>query len=209
MSAVEQASRPDVQRWIHRNVFEHCGISTISDAQQSEGCTVLDVQHRFGPEIMRLAHAAAYGGALKPGDSVRAHIDDDPEIVLIDVDGLGDLATVRARTERSGGWWPAGALLSRVLADYHQARGERTGVVAPYSAQVEATLEALRDQEGAAAEATEVGTVHRFQGREFPVDPSRRGWDGRCRRRHDAGSGLVLVTSDPAAGLEPQPSSPA
>ena len=183
---VEQASRPDVQRWIHRNVFEHCGITTISDAQQSEGCTVLDVQHRFGPQIMRLANAVAYGGVLKPGNSVRAHIDDDPEIVLIDVDGLGDLATVRSRTERSGGWWPAGALLSRVLADYHQARGERTGVVAPYSSQIEATLEALRDQEGAAIEATEIGTVHRFQGREFPVvvfdlveDTGRR-WMGQA-----------------------------
>lgn len=185
-NAVEQADRPDVQRWIHRNVFEHCGITTISDAQQSGGCTVLDVQHRFGPEIMRLANAVAYDGVLKPGNSVRAHIDDDPEIVLIDVDGLGDLATVRARTQRSGGWWPAGALLSRVLADYHKARGERAGVVAPYNPQVEATLEALRDQEGASSDATEVGTAHRFQGREFPVvvfdlveDTGRR-WMGQA-----------------------------
>ena len=52
---------------------------------------------------MRLANAAAYHGVLKLEKSVRAHVDDDPEIVLIDVDGLGDLATVRARTERSGG----------------------------------------------------------------------------------------------------------
>ena len=57
-NAVENASRPDVQRWIHRNVFEHCGITTIGDAQQNEGCTVLDVQHRFGPEIMRLANGS-------------------------------------------------------------------------------------------------------------------------------------------------------
>jgi superfamily I DNA and/or RNA helicase len=82
-----------------------------------------------------------------------------------------------------------------VLADYHQARGERTGVVAPYSAQVEATLEALRDQEGAAAEATEVGTVHRFQGREFPivvfdlVEDTGRRWMGQA----SAGGGRYKV----------------
>lgn len=165
--AVENADRADIQRWLCRDVFEHCGITTAHDAQRHPGCTTLDVQHRFGPEIMRLANAIAYDGLLKPGDKVRAHVDDDPEIVLIDVDGLGDIATVRP-TKRRSGWWPAGALLSRVLVDYHQIRGERTGVITPYNHQVDATLEALRDHE-ADADVTEVGTVHRFQGREFPV----------------------------------------
>jgi hypothetical protein len=165
---VEQARRDDVQRWLCRDVFEHCGITTPEDALRHPGCTALDVQHRFGLEITRLANAVAYDGLLKPNDSVRPRPDDDPEIVLIDVDGLGDLARVRAVGRRSG-WWPAGALLGRVLADYHHARGERTGIVAPYNPQVNATLEALRDREPASTEATEVGTVHRFQGREFPV----------------------------------------
>jgi hypothetical protein len=164
---VEHAERADIQRWLCRDVFEHCGITTAHDAQRHPGCTTLDVQHRFGPEIMRLANAIAYDGLLKPGDKVRAHADDDPEIVLIDVDGLGEIARVRSTGRRSG-WWPAGALLSRVLADYHQIRGERTGIIAPYNHQVDATLEAFRDHE-AGVGITEVGTVHRFQGREFPV----------------------------------------
>ena len=166
-SAVEYADRADIQRWLCRDVFEHCGITTARDAQRHQGCTTLDVQHRFGPEIMRLANAIAYDGLLKPGPNVRAHADGDPEIVLIDVDGLGEIARVRP-TKRRSGWWPAGALLSRVLADYHQVRGERTGIIAPYNHQVDATLEALRDHE-AGTGITEVGTVHRFQGREFPV----------------------------------------
>ena len=166
---VTEARRADVQRWFGRDVFELCGITTPEEAEQSDGCTALDVQHRFGPEIMRLANAIAYDGMLKAGASVRGHADDDPEIVLIDVDGLGDIAEVRAPGPRNGGWWPAGALLGQVLADYHKSRGERTGIVTPYRAQVEATLEALRDQEAASTDATEVGTVHRFQGREFPI----------------------------------------
>ena len=88
--------------------------------------------------------------------------------MLINVDDLDDLGVVRP-TGRHKGWWPAGALLSRVLADYHQARGEGTGVVTPYGDQVEATLEALRDREQTADTVTEVGTAHRFQGREFPI----------------------------------------
>ncbi|MBM0274515.1 AAA domain-containing protein [Micromonospora tarensis] len=165
---VRGAERPDIQRWLTKDVFAHCGITTPSQAQGHSGCTALDVQHRFGPAIMGLANAVAYDGLLKPGRTVRAHSKDDPEIVLIDTDKLDDIGRVRP-AGRVSGWWPAGALLSRVLADYHQARGERTGVITPYGHQVEATLEALRDQERSTKPVTEVGTAHRFQGREFPV----------------------------------------
>ncbi|MEV0006414.1 AAA domain-containing protein [Micromonospora sp. NPDC050980] len=165
---VQRAERPDIQRWLTKDVFAHCGITTPSQAQGHPGCTALDVQHRFGPDIMRLANAVAYSGLLKPGRGVRAHSDDDPEIVLVDTDKLDDIGRVRP-AGRVSGWWPAGALLSRVLADYHQARGERTGVITPYGHQVEATLEALRDQESTTKPVTEVGTAHRFQGREFPI----------------------------------------
>jgi hypothetical protein len=54
---VEHAKRPDVQRWLGQNVFEYCGIATAHDAHGHEGCTVLDEQHRFGPQIMRLANS--------------------------------------------------------------------------------------------------------------------------------------------------------
>ncbi|MEV0129020.1 AAA domain-containing protein [Dactylosporangium sp. NPDC050688] len=167
-TVVDQASRPDIERWLQRDIFEHCGITTPTDAQARRGCTALDVQHRFGPDIMGLANAVAYGGMLRPGPNVQPHAADDPEVVFIDVDGLGDLAQVRATGGRKG-WWPAGALISRVLADYHRIRGERVGIVTPYTDQVEASLEALRDQEGPESPPTEVGTAHRFQGREFPI----------------------------------------
>ncbi|MEO3746257.1 AAA domain-containing protein [Plantactinospora sp. B5E13] len=165
---VSRTDRLDVQKWLIPDVFAHCGIASADDADRHPGCTMLNVQHRFGPEIMGLANAVAYDGRLEPGESIRPHTENDPEIVLIDVDGLGDIARVRA-DGRFKGWWPAGALLARVLADYHQARGERTGIVAPYGLQVEATLEALRDHETGTSMVTEVGTAHRFQGREFPI----------------------------------------
>jgi len=185
---VERAERPDVRRWLVRDVFAHCGITSPAEAEGHPGCTVLNVQHRFGPEIMGLANAVAYDDLLKPGPNVHPHTDDDPEIVLVDVDGLGEIARIRAVGLHSG-WWPAGALLSRVLASYHQARGELTGVVTPYRPQVEAILEALRDQEPTAP-ITDVGTVHRFQGRQFPIvvfdlaeDEYQRRWMAEATRR--------------------------
>jgi AAA domain/PLD-like domain len=76
-----------------------------------------------------------------------------------------------------------------VLADYHQRRGERTGIVTPYRPQADATLEALRDHEAGTGAITEVGTAHRFQGREFEVvvfdlveDDDRRRWMAEASR---------------------------
>ena len=184
---VKQARRADVQRWLIPDVFSHCGIESAQDAQANPGCTALDVQHRFGLDVMRVANAVAYGGLLRARDDTHARPPEDPEIVFIDVDGLGSIAEVHA-TGKWKGWWPAGALLSRVLADLHHVHGESTGVVTPYGDQVEATLEAIRDASNLGATSTEVGTAHRFQGREFPVvvfdlveDEFRERWMARAR----------------------------
>jgi len=170
--------RPDVARWILRDVFEHFGIDSPAAAVNHQGCVVLDVQHRFGHDVMGLANAPAYDGVLKPGPGVerRAALrkPDDPEIVIIDTDGLQSLAQAR-RTGRRKGWWPAGSLLARALIDLHDEEGETAGVVTPYPVQAEATLEALRDIEGSGGgRLAEVGTAHHFQGREFPWWSSTR-----------------------------------
>jgi hypothetical protein len=118
---------------------------------------------------MRLANSLAYGGTLKGGrQAVAPRPPDDPEIVVVDTDGLHELARPHLTGRRSG-WWPAGALISRALAEYHRAEGEEAGIVTPYGVQADATLEALRDVEGGGGPLAEVGTAHRFQGREFPV----------------------------------------
>jgi hypothetical protein len=166
--ALENSDRPDIQRWLVTDPFRHCGITTLAEAVRHPSCLVLDRQHRFGLDVMRLANLLAYDGLLKAGDSIRAHDASDPEIVLVDTDGLDELAQVR-RVSRNAGWWAAGLLLSRALAELHHEKGEITGVVAPYVAQAEATLEALRDVELDGPPLAEVGTAHRFQGREFPI----------------------------------------
>ncbi len=168
MPELERSQRPDVRQWLVTDVFRHCGISTPSQAIEHRGCVVLDTQHRFGPAVMRLANLLAYDGVLKSGSGVRARVADDPEIVLVDADGLGDLAEVH-RVKRKAGWWIAGSLLARTLAELHAESGEATGVVTPFGVQADLTLEALRDIEQGDRPLAEVGTAHRFQGREFPI----------------------------------------
>ncbi|MEV4575062.1 AAA domain-containing protein [Nonomuraea jabiensis] len=165
---LRESKRADVKRWLLPDVFEHCGIDDPATARRHPSCITLVTQNRFGSAVMNLANALAYDGALLAGPLVRPHDPEEPEIVLIDTDGLHELAQPHL-TGPSRGWWPAGVLLSRALAELHAADGEDTGIVTPYRDQAEATLEALRDIEGEGSPLADVGTAHRFQGREFPV----------------------------------------
>ncbi|MFV2116918.1 AAA domain-containing protein [Streptomyces sp. Act-28] len=166
---LKDLDRPDVKRWLLPDVFEHCGIREPADAHRHPACVTLTEQHRFGPAVMRLANSLAYGGTLRGGrQTVAPRPPDDPEIVVVDTDGLHELARPHLTGRRSG-WWPAGALISRALVEYHRGKGEEAGIVTPYGTQADATLEALRDVESGGGPLAEVGTAHRFQGREFPV----------------------------------------
>lgn len=167
--AISNSRRPEIVTWLQRDVFEHCGITSPAKARGSASCITLTAQNRFGRTVMDLANSIAYDGALEAGPLVpERDVSSDPEIVLIDTDGLGELA-VPTRTGAAKGWWPAGALLARALIELHEEDGEATGVVTPYRDQATATLEALRDVERTGGPLAEVGTAHRFQGREFPV----------------------------------------
>ncbi len=166
---LKDLDRADVKRWLLPDVFQHCGIRDPEDARRHPACVTLTEQHRFGPAVMTLANSLAYGGMLRGGKQTAApRPPDDPEIVVVDTDGLHELARPHLTGSRSG-WWPAGSLIARALVEYHRARGEDTGIVTPYGVQAEATLEALRDVESGGNPLAEVGTAHRFQGREFPV----------------------------------------
>ncbi|WP_308312714.1 AAA domain-containing protein [Streptomyces sp. ISL-11] len=181
--------RADIKRWLLPDVFAHCGIVEPSDAQRHPACITLTEQHRFGPAVMQLANDLAYGGVLGGGAQTRVQrTPNDPEIVLIDTDGLHELARPHLTGSRSG-WWPAGPLIARALVELHGELGEDTGVVTPYRVQSDATLEALRDVEGPTKHTpAEVGTAHKFQGREFDIvvfdtvegdRSSRPLWDGQ------------------------------
>lgn len=180
-AALKNLRRPDVERWLLPDVFQHCGISDPQDARRHPACVTLVEQHRFGPAVMRLANDLAYGGMLQgPDQSTAPRPPDDPEIVVVDTDGLHELARAHL-TGSSSGWWAAGSLISRALVELHREGGEEAGIITPYRAQSDATLEALRDVEAAGQSLAEVGTAHRFQGREFPivVFDTVEGADGR------------------------------
>jgi AAA domain/PLD-like domain len=169
--AVRKLQNPDVKRWLLKDCFSLFGIESPSDAErtarQGLGCIVLRHQYRFGADLMDLANRLIYEGKLRPGLDLSSREDDDPEIVLLDTDGLDDLASIR-RTRAVAGWWPAGTLLARIVAQQHLEENATVGIVSPYGPQAQASLEALRHLEGTKRYlAADAGTVHRFQGREF------------------------------------------
>jgi hypothetical protein len=90
----------------------------------------------------------------------------DSEIVLVNTDGVGDIAQIRRPGSRGGRWWPVGSVIAHALAQGHRDRGESVGIVTPYRAQADATRDYLLDGD-AFGDGTEVGTTHAFQGREF------------------------------------------
>ena len=166
-----KVGNPLFTKWVAKDVFIHCHIASPAEALAHPKCISLDVQHRFGLDVMDLANRTAYDGLLKPGPGPKATghgTKDDPQIVFVDTDGLGDLEQAYRRSKVSG-WWAAGALLARAIAETHAELGEAVGIVTPYTPQAEATLEALLDVEASGGVLADVGTAHRFQGREFPV----------------------------------------
>jgi hypothetical protein len=152
--------RPDVKKWLARDVFACCGITSPKAARQH--CVVLHQQYRLPPLLTALANDAGYEGTLlaSPLGS-----DADSPIVFVDTDGLGDLAAVRP-AEKSAGWWPAGALLAGAIAQRHRDTGESVGVLTSSPQQTEITLDAIRDGEGGTPE-TAVGAAVRE--RQFDV----------------------------------------
>ncbi len=129
---VEQA----IQRSYYQDCFAIFGIRDALSAQANNGCVTLGRQYRFGPVITELANAVVYRGVLRMSDPGCGDVNRN-EIVLIDVDGLGDeLASVR-RGPTGGRWWPVGALISHAIADREVRRAEEAGEPgAPGSADV-------------------------------------------------------------------------
>ena len=143
--AVKKLQNGDVKRWLLRDCFSLCGIGRPIDietsAAQGRNCIVLRAQYRFGSDLMDLANRLTYDGKLRAGRPLPIRDEDDPEIILLDTDGLGDLARVR-RTGSVAGWWPAGSLIGRILAQQHLEEKATVGIIAPYGVQAQANLEA-------------------------------------------------------------------
>lgn len=162
-------NRPAIRQWYQQNCFALFGIHDARSAQANPGCVTLTTQYRFGPVINDLANAVAYDGLLEVGNTGADH---EQDVVLIDVDGLGsELAAVRSNPESGGrGWWPIGALIAQALAEqrteeWGQATGLTAGILTPYKTQQEIIQDFLTESD--ANPQIEVGTSHRFQGREF------------------------------------------
>jgi hypothetical protein len=141
-------------------------------------------QFRFGPRLRRLANDVIYevwcDASELPGVTIRA----DTDIVFVDTSELGELAQINYPGGKRG-WWPAGLVLSRALAEHHLPEDGEVGIVTPYGHQRDAILAGLRDR--GLVIGVPVGTVHAFQGREFPtvvfdLVEDGNGWIAKARR---------------------------
>ena len=115
-----------VLRWYGQDCFGLFGIRDAASAQDNLGCAALTEQYRFGPVINELANSVAYRGVLHAA-GCGPDCSEDTEIVLVDVDGLGDeLAAIRRKPAGGvAGWWPIGVLLARALAEHRVRQAER------------------------------------------------------------------------------------
>ncbi|WP_216212801.1 AAA domain-containing protein [Amycolatopsis aidingensis] len=148
---------PEVRRWSGTEVFGHCGITSPGEASAHPGCVTLTRQFRFGGPLRALANELPYEGVLRaPEMSIP-----DTELVLVDTSMLPELTTVH-RTGARAGWWPAGLLLARALAERHPAE---LGVVAASSAQAAVSLAAVRELDP----PVPVGTTHTCREIDTPV----------------------------------------
>ncbi|GLY70269.1 AAA domain-containing protein [Amycolatopsis taiwanensis] len=182
------STHEQLRRWVLPNPFTHAGIRTPNDALQHPGCVTLLHQFRFGPGLRQLANDVIYEVLRDASDLPGVPARQDTEIVFVDTSSLGEMGEVR-RPGGKRGWWPAGLVLSRALAEHHLPEDNEVGIVTPYTLQRDATLAGLRDR-GLVA-GVSVGTVHAFQGREFPtvvfdLVEDGNGWVAKSRR--DAGT---------------------
>jgi AAA domain/PLD-like domain len=157
---------PAAQRWLHQDCFAIFGIRDPASAVASPGCVPLTQQYRFGPAVNDLVNAAAYDGLLRVADGSTAAATGQ-EIVLVDVDGLGDeLAAPRPSADGTGAWWPVGALVSAALAaHHHESSGQPAGIVTPGAGQADLARGQLKGS-GAPARI-EVAAARAFQDRVF------------------------------------------
>ncbi|PSK99016.1 phospholipase D-like protein [Murinocardiopsis flavida] len=164
-ASLRRNSDPHVKRWLApRDCFAALDVTRPEEAEAAPGCVVLTEQHRFGPELTRLVNAASYGGLLTSAAGAAA-----TDICFVDVDGLGDsLAGVHPSPDGAKGkWWSVGGVISRAIAEQQLATKEArsVGIVAPYKVQAGLTKAIIDDAGG--NPLIDIGTSHRFQGREF------------------------------------------
>lgn len=194
----------NLRKWMFDNPFALLDISSADEAERAVGCAVLRHQYRFGPKLTELANHLAYGGTLigvKP-----PWPEGETEIVFVDTSGFRNEGFVHRGPNGSGRYWGLGAAISVEIAREFDFEG--VGVVTPYKLQSQLIKAQMVDH---GAPGVQVGTVHSFQGREFPTmivdlveDGTGSSWVARSRRDgnewHQSGARLFTVAVTRTSG---------
>lgn len=154
---------PVVERWLRADCFALFGIKDAASALSTRGCVCLTDHRCFGPALEELANLLAYEGQLRTAEGVQPG--PEPEVVLVDAEGLGQHLSASPAMADGSPWLPAGALIARALADLHSTGGAPVAVATPYPNHAVVIQELLIESERALH--AEVGTPRRFLGRAF------------------------------------------
>ncbi|MGB8403731.1 MAG: DEAD/DEAH box helicase, partial [Mycobacterium sp.] len=164
---------PQVSQGTHPEPVDESALGWLVEGQHtlpSERGYFLDVSYRMHPAVCAPVSALSYDNRLHSAEQVSAARElsgTEPGVHLLTVAHEGN--STESPEEADAIVTAIGALLGRQWTDEHGANSlgpEHVLVVTPYNAQV--TL--VRDRLDAAGyEATQVGTVDKFQGRQAPV----------------------------------------
>jgi len=153
---------PAWKQWVRLNPFDFLNVGDAKACVESAGCAVLRTQYRFGQITMDIANEATYEGLLNRPNIPSPAM--EPEIIVVDCQHMGDLARWEQGTRgRSRLWYLGAALSARIATGYEPTE---IGVITPYKAQADLMRWVLDD---VGLRATSAGTIHSFQGREFPA----------------------------------------
>jgi superfamily I DNA and/or RNA helicase len=152
-------------RCLGGNVFELAGVGCPGDAVNHPRCARLVEQYRFSAPVADVVNEFAYDGLLRTGAGAGGAPLLDGLGPCVFVDTSNGYLDARVQSEDGSRWWRPGLDVTEQLVARHVGDGQ-VGVITPYVAQARRLnrLTCVRSSVD-----VEAGTIHEFQGREFPI----------------------------------------
>ncbi|MEW5846296.1 MAG: AAA domain-containing protein [Bacteroidota bacterium] len=169
-------SQSDVSmKWLHRDVFEFCGINPNNDIIEHKALMQLLIQRRFHELICNLINKPFYQGKLKSdpkfknNDIIHVNPFKDKIIVYKELkkDNKTEYTKKGSRLNRN-----SASIIIDILDKYSKSKlNNSIGIITPYRGQVKLLEELVntRNYSKRFKSLLKIGTIHAFQGSEFDL----------------------------------------